>query len=162
MCAGNEDEKTVREAIAKPLAQLNAIKRRNTWYVQSDQTLSAVNLQKSQWSRAYYLNIAIFLQADFPRSKLPPEYRAEVRFRLDQLAAENHRLPDALNLENQMNNEERAQIITGLVQDIAVPIIRSSATIEGVRGLYNAGVLQRAFITGVGRQILQSQTHAPE
>lgn len=82
------------EGIAKPiLKKAGYKKKRLTWHKDHDELILVFNIQSSQWSDRYYLNLGIYLKKIGNESK-PPEYRCHVRRRLESL------IPDAkLKLE---------------------------------------------------------------
>ncbi|HWL09243.1 MAG TPA: DUF4304 domain-containing protein [Planctomicrobium sp.] len=69
------------KALAALLKPLGFKKRRTTWYLQTVDTIQAINVQGSQWGPAYYLNVGTYLRA-LGEESMPPEYRCHIRARI--------------------------------------------------------------------------------
>lgn len=76
----NETRKFANKALSVFLKDYNFKKRGSVWVLQKKEFLILFDLQKSQWTDAYYVNVGI--QLNNLDEKLPRAYRAEFNFRL--------------------------------------------------------------------------------
>ena len=103
-----------------------------TWRRTTDESLVLLNIQGSQWSRSFYVNLGAYYRAlgDLDR---PPEYQCHVRARLSQLVPDLRRLADLLDFETPVPNAERSTELVELVQEHALRWLDCVATVAGGR-----------------------------
>lgn len=58
----------------------------STWHRDQDRIIQVMNIQKSQWSDRFYINVGIYLK-DLGTEARPTEYRCHVRCRAEQLVS---------------------------------------------------------------------------
>ena len=122
----------VKTAFARWGSEHGYRKKSTRWYLDGDDVLVVVDLQKSQYGRAYYVNVAFWLR-ELGDDPSPPENRCHVRTRLEKIANVEDELP-ALNLEIDIPVERRERMLESLLAhlDDRVTVLRS------VRSLKNA------------------------
>ena len=91
-----------------------------------------VNLQKSQWGEQFYINLGIFLKA-LGNAKSPKENECHIRVRLSSLAEAREHLDSALDVESELTDEERTQVIGTAVRNTALPFLGDRSTLGGIR-----------------------------
>jgi hypothetical protein len=65
-------------------------KRSGSWYRRQADTISVLNLQKSQYGPSYYVNLGVWL-SPLGDSGSPPPHHCHVQTRLEALAPESER-----------------------------------------------------------------------
>ena len=115
----------------------------NGWYKQSDECLIALELQSSNYSHLYYLNMYVYVQgyngAEFNEiSKDLINGRRKILFRREDKIYSP--LFD-LNQENKLPDGERVKQIDAFFQEWLVPFSEEALTKKGVLGLIESGRL---------------------
>ena len=120
------------------------------WYLETDETVEVVNLQKSQWGNQYYVNLGILLKA-LDQSNTPKEYQCHIRARLNDVADEAIDWGKILDLEDaSVVEEQRATATSNALRDNALPFLRKMSTTNGIKhelsdkGFGNLAVMQIA------------------
>lgn len=72
------------KALHIPLKSAGFKKKSSSWYLDGQDTIVVVNLQRSNWSRCYYVNIGIWLKA-LLEVTFPKHYQCHIDLRLDEL-----------------------------------------------------------------------------
>jgi hypothetical protein len=125
---------------------LGGEKHSGSWYVRSDETIAVANLQKSQYSVCYYLNIGFWFpeieDVQFPKSeKCHCVGRAGL---LDQ--AKRFDLDRMLDLEAPMSDERRVQLIDDFVNEVVSPVFDMCRTVDGLKKLIAEGEPLQYFL----------------
>ena len=134
----------VVRAIESSLQKDGWRKKSGSWYKRAPETLLVVNIQKSNYSRLYFLNLAIFMpnRAD----EFSPYEQAPVRLRVNDLpGAEQYSPRELLDLERPLADDERESRITKMMEDLVLPDMNKCGTVDGLM----PGGSGRAVIDGV-------------
>lgn len=116
---GNVIENTMK----KLLKHEGFIKKRLAWYKKTDHCSCLVELQKSQWSDQYYINIAVAYNELNP-PEFPKEYQCHIRGRLSKLIKNPELLGKCMDLEDDsISDELRESEIRTAIKDNALPIL---------------------------------------
>jgi hypothetical protein len=120
-CKMPSTENKLLQASISPLLKRHGFKKTGaTWRRTIDEVIAVINIQGSQWSRTFYLNLGVYyLQIG---DKLQPcEFDCHVRTRLENLTDNRTRLIEVLDFENDIPNEARLLEITGQMESQALP-----------------------------------------
>jgi hypothetical protein len=123
-------------------------RRKETWYRMNEDTITLVNLQKSQWGGQYYVNLGVYLR-DLGQSKSPPEYQCHIRARLTAIAGdERAAIEEALDLEaSGIPIKQRGDVLRRGLADIAVPFLNERNVLPQLRELHARGQLDRGSVS---------------
>jgi hypothetical protein len=125
--------------------RLGLVKRSGSWYRTGHEVISVLNLQRSQYGRRYYVNLAFWLTA-FGEERFPKEHKCQIRIRLDEVEpdkkAEIERL---LDLEEPLPG--RRDALRQIFDSALMPFLDAGGTLAGLRQLYRDGRLIRAYIS---------------
>lgn len=132
------------------------LQRKSTsWYGENGEVISVTNLQKSQHSSRYYLNQGFWL-SELGSERYPRDTACHIRFRVGSLpgidAAELDRL---LNPDEAIPDDARAAVLTNLLGNQLVPVIRQGASVAGLRYMFAHGIFKAAGIRGPAQAILK-------
>ena len=120
-------------------------KHSGRWYRRTDETVAVSELQKSEYGPQYYFNQAFWLlcvgDTDYPLERL-----CHVRFRLGALTGDRKSIDDLLDLEVEMDDEERAERIKEVLSRYLLPVIERGGTVEGLRAMVEDGTLDESLI----------------
>ena len=117
-------------------------KRRYTWYRHHPETILVLDLQKSDYSGQYYVNLAVALRGLNPE-EFPSEERCHIRIRLDKVIDDQKTVLTVFDLENRaLTDNERCQQIREMIgrgsqwlEELATPeaIARRLSSNESLR-----------------------------
>jgi len=137
---------STKESAKRVEAEFNAIlkplgfnKRARHWVRETAQCFTLVNLQKSQWGDKFYVNLGAFVRQLDPQVTAPLEHHCHYRIRLTELVPDAAALERGLDLENEVAEEERFEVISSALRDYGVPWLKSVETLEGMRERLAAG-----------------------
>lgn len=150
--------KDLEDVIDSVLSPIGFRRRARTWYKINEDTISLLNLQKSQWGGQYYVNLGVYL-SDLGRAKYPPEHQAHIRVRLSAITGEDTSALDAaLDLERkEIGMKERHSVIARVVTAVAIPFLGERSTLPRLRQLHAGGRLGPVLITRETRALLEQQ-----
>ena len=143
------DEKKNLESILKPVLKGHGFRKKGgTWWKQLDKFTQVVNIQGSQFSKRFYLNLAVYIKS-LGKKEWPAEYDCHVRVRLSTIA--DHEKVDALlNYENHLEILEREKIAS-LLEEFGIPWLENTSSYEGAKEEY---ILPNRVMTKHQRQEL--------
>ncbi|SDA69258.1 DUF4304 domain-containing protein [Sinorhizobium sp. NFACC03] len=107
----------VADAVSSLLKPLGFRRKSSSWYLENDETVLIVNVQRSQFGPQYYLNFSVVIRA-ISTVPQPKEYHGDIRFRLEEtLPAHSHELcKKLLNLEYPLSDDERSLRLVELIK----------------------------------------------
>jgi hypothetical protein len=110
------------------------------WFVESSETIIVLELQKSNYSHAYYLNIKIYVQGLFGN-----QYRREKRLVKTDVGDVFTRTPaeydEIFNLDSTIDVSDRIKLLYRLFSEYIQPIITLASTKSGILELDKKGQL---------------------
>jgi len=114
------EKKQLEGAFAPLLKQIGFKKRGGTWHRAKSEGIQVINIQGSQWSRIFYVNLGVYF-ADLGKKEIPAEYDCHIRIRLDQLVPDHARLQQLLDLHSKIFVEAEGAELVALVVQFGVP-----------------------------------------
>ena len=91
-----------------------------TWRKQFPDAITVLNLQRSQWSHAWFVNLGVCFRA-LDSAEKPTENRCHMRHRLDTLVPNPSQWPTVLDFDSPMALETRARELAWCVQEFGLP-----------------------------------------
>jgi hypothetical protein len=136
------------EVISAVLVPAGFRKRKDTWYKANEDTITLLNLQKSQYGGQYFVNLAVYLR-DLGTATSPSEHQSHIRVRLTAIAGgEASAIDEALDLEQpNMSTEKRRTTLTRALTTMALPFLSERSVLAHVRELHAQGSLGPVLIT---------------
>lgn len=125
-------------------------KKSGYWYRRQAETIAVIGLQRSQYSHAYYLNVAIWLLA-LGDAVAPREQTCHVRTRADRLVPDGEALTSALNLDERI--EERSATLA-FALEIVDGFLLACGTIEGCKVLPGSTLIERSLVRGPAQDLI--------
>lgn len=141
----SDSQRQLAEALSPILKAAGYRKRALNWHRDWADTISVLNLQKSQWGDQFYINCAIYLKA-LGDEETPPAYRCHIRIRLDDLLPKRSRLHELLDFEKNIKKETRLGEIEELVKSVALPWLEEHAQIERLKSVVRSDEPRNIFI----------------
>jgi hypothetical protein len=125
-------------------------KKSGYWYRRQAETIAVIGLQRSQYSRAYYLNVALWLLA-LGEAVSPKEHTCHVRTRADRLALDADAITIALNLEERVS--DRSAVLAGALAR-SDELLRSCETTDGCKTLPGKMLIERSLVRGPAQKLI--------
>ena len=127
------EERKILEQFLKPLMKELGFKKQGpSWHRSSADTIEVLNIQGSQWSKNFYINLGTYFKAIGSDEK-PKEYDCHIRQRLCGVTDDLNECNSTLSFENSINLEERESNLKRLVSQFAIPWLEKCATVEGAK-----------------------------
>lgn len=125
----------LKKIIGKILKDNNFVTLNGNWFKESDETIVVLNLQKSNFSDKYYLNIRIFIKGLFCNFS-----KMDKKWIKNQIGDVFLRAPKEfdyiLDMENNIGLEERIEKIQDLFNKFIVPFSSEAFSVAGIKSLY--------------------------
>ena len=138
------DKKTFKKTIAIPFQKAGFVKKGQSWYLDGNDALIVINLQKSNWGERYYINMGIWLKA-FGEASFPQFNHCHLYYRVENFFPENRELIlFGCSLEN--SSPEILAELTGFIESQLIPFLQSCTVISRLREMMIQGALEGGFV----------------
>jgi len=118
--------------------------RASTWYLDQQDCIFVINLQRSRFGPQYYINLGAYYK-EYGDEGRPKEECCHVRTRLDSLT--NHDIARALNLDDQsIEDSYRISWISECVNTTMMDYFESINSLHKVKHLIKCGELKNSFV----------------
>ncbi len=146
----------IKNTVDKTFRSHGFHKKSGTWYRESEETMLVANLQKSQYSEVYYINIGVWVKA-LGGNALPKEHQCHIRVRLGSLAGKQS--DKALNADDTSVSEtERVVLILASIEQFGIPFMIANSSIPGIRNQLDSGNLSKALVHVKVKELVSSGT----
>lgn len=130
------DKKIVAGLLDDALKSIGFNRSGLTWRRTSDDIITVVSIQSSEYDEAIYLNIGFWIRSLGRDIKSPKEHECHVRGRAeDVLPPREPDIQDLMFPETTMTDEARAQELADIINTHLVPLLRDQSTVLGLRQL---------------------------
>jgi hypothetical protein len=85
------DKKTFKKAIAGPFENATFVKKGQSWYLDGEDSIIVVNIQKSNFDEEYFMNVGIWLRG-LGVALFPKENQCHLSCRIERLFPEDREL----------------------------------------------------------------------
>jgi hypothetical protein len=147
------DKKSFKKAIALPLETANFTKKGQSWYLNSNDVIIVVNLQKNDWADEYFINIGIWLKA-LGDVSFPSENNCHLSHRVERLFPNEETLiRDASSLEK--SNTALLGSLSEFIVTKLIPFLYDCTHIQKLKEFYLTGKFRAGFIRRDAVEILR-------
>ena len=147
----------IQQEFDKFAKSLRMAKHSGSWYRTCGDVDQVLELQKSQFGRNYYVNVALWLRT-LGDTKFPKENQCHVRARLETLAADSaSELACLLDLDCYIPDGERQSLLREFLQRRLQPFLDRATSVQALRGLHREGILRSAAIRGPALSLLETR-----
>jgi len=148
------DKKSFKKAIATPLEKAGLIKKGQSWYLDGKDVLIVINLQKSDWSELYYINIGFWLKG-LGRAAFPEFYDCHLYCRIHDFFPEKIDLIfSGFSLEK--STPEKLGELSRFLEYEFIPFLRECTNEQKLKELMTLGKLNNGLVQKEARQYLLS------
>jgi hypothetical protein len=117
--------KDLERSITEILKEEGFKKKGTSWYFETPECISVLDLQKSQWGGQHYINLGVFVK-QFDATPFPKEHQCHIRGRLSEIVADKTQFERYLDLEdNSFSVEQKLRAIVETIQKDALPLLSS-------------------------------------
>ena len=108
-------------------------KKKLNWYLDGEDTIGVLNLQKSNYGEKYYINLALWIK-QLGDADAPQEHKCHVRCRWEDIVKEDEKLLERLlNLE--IDVPARDERLRSALTNFVVPFFMQTRSIEQIKQL---------------------------
>ena len=134
------------ERITRVVKPAKFKKHGSNWYATLRDCIAVINLQKSQWSNRYYINIGVS-PSDLIGRKTALEEDFDIRIRASQLTG-CESLDDALNFADEVESLDAAASATlgECLRQQVMPFLMSLSTIEAIKEFLRSPLASRIAV----------------
>ena len=126
----SEENKTL-QGILKPLLKEAGYKKKGaTWHHLGEHFIRVLNIQGSQWSTSFYLNLGIYIRGLGDDLK-PTEYQCHVRERMDGIVPSKIEASDLLDFTIEV--PEREEKLRVVILIYVLPWLEEKSSTDGLR-----------------------------
>ena len=126
---------------------------RRAWFWGTDEVVVVCSLQKSQWTRAYYLNVGFYFRS-FGNELHTAAESCHISLRGEDLLGHESDLRELLDLEQPIEDGDRSLRLYMLLHESLEPAIKQADTVAGVRAMLADGSLPDYKLTIAARTAL--------
>jgi hypothetical protein len=148
------DKKKLKKQFSDKLKTANFKLKSNAWYKENKENIIVVELQKSNYSESYFLNIAVWLKA-LGEDQFPKERYCHIRMRADSYFTDSGaEIDDTLDFSETELDAEKSASIDRLLLEKVLPLSDKLSSIEGLKVLYRNGEFENVFLHKNARELL--------
>ena len=148
------DKKKLKKQFSDKLKKANFKLKSNAWYKETEENIIVVELQKSNYSESYFLNIAVWLKA-LGEHQFPKERFCHIRMRADSYFIDyGAEIAEALDFSETELDVKKIVSIDWLLQEKILPLSEKLSSIGGLKLLYRNGEFDNVFIHKNARELL--------
>jgi len=127
------EENKILQGFLKPVLKDAGYKKKGaTWHCQDEEFVRVLNIQGSQWSTSFYLNLGIYIRALGDEST-PTEYKCHIRQRIDGIVPDRAEAFRLLDFNEAIDPIEREKGIKEIVSDYGLKWLKEKSSIEGLK-----------------------------
>ncbi len=130
----SSENKLLQQALAPAFKAVGYRKIGATWRLDDNEFIRVFNIQGSQFSKTFYLNLGIYIRA-LGDSVAPTEAHCHVSRRLSDVVPSRERLHALLDFEQPIPNGQRTLELAGIIEQYAIPWLTNHASISSLRSL---------------------------
>ena len=143
----------VQAEVARVAKGRGMTRKSGSWYLAGPETILILNLQKSNYSRRYFVNLGVWLLG-VGEAQFPPEHKAHIRTRITHLVESRGRVDQLLDadwLEEHPGEEAELRETLDRVLDDVTPMVSSLDALRSERG---RAFLKSWLVTGEAQTLL--------
>ncbi len=151
--------KSLSEIFRNELKPLGFKQKADTWYRENEQVVQVLNIDKADFTKCYYVNIALWLKALGPLP-IPKEHLCHVRDRWEEVMPQIDRkyLEKLLDLnDTSIGEHERAVELSRLLQTYIIPFFLQMDSLSAIQQAYQTKSLPLRMIVVKAQTLLSKE-----
>lgn len=152
------EQRFLVDTIGKLLRPAGFKKKSDSWYLSSEETISVINLQKSDFGKLYFVNIGVLLKC-ICKEDFPKEYKCHIRFRWTSLIPQDEKKLERLMDFNDeiISDADRLREISRLLEAFILPFFSSAKTLDGLRKLFKSNNWPVCLVNVKAQEVLRRE-----
>ena len=130
------DSAQFKKIVDNELKSQGFIKKGNSWYSSTNECIVLLNLQHSNFSSFYYVNLGSFLRKRNYDEKYPKETECHIRTRVPYGVNDDESYHEILDLTTDISDEKRELLLIDMIHKYCLPTLLKLSSIEGIKKLY--------------------------
>lgn len=147
----------LKRTVAFSLSKFGFKRKGWSWYFSNEDNVVAIDLQKSNYSLKYYINICNApLSMNVDGMPTPKEHKFPIRIRADGVFPSlEGEIDKIFDLENDMfPDEQRSERISDLLENDIAPFALRIGDISGLKSAIAEGIFERGLISIAAKEHL--------
>lgn len=130
-------------------------KQSGSWHRSTSDVVTVANLQRSQYSPRYYVNIGLWLR-ELGDAVAPKENKCHVGIRIGQLlgAQDDAQVNSLLDLETEMPDDQRRGALLAMFGVVLRPALEAGESMETLRSPAGRRLREAALVAGRAQALL--------
>ena len=129
-------EKRHLAELLKPLLKSKGFKKRGaTWWRHLDGFIQVINIQGSQWSKKFYINLGVYI-CEVGDKEFPTDPDCHVRRRLEAICGPQSGILELLNYEDFAPDEPPRSELADMLEEHGLVWLDRCSTLEGAEAEY--------------------------
>jgi hypothetical protein len=146
------DKKTFKKAFGAPMQKAGSVKKGQSWYFEGKDAVVVINLQKSDWSELYYINLGIWLKA-FGEATFPQFNHCHLYYRVEHFFPEQRALT-LVGCDLERSDPEILDDLSMFIGRQLIPFAQECTDENKLRELMSRGVLEGGLVRIEARMYL--------
>jgi hypothetical protein len=148
--------KRIKKLFTEQLKPFDFVKQSTDWYYNNDELTMVINLQKSNYDKLYFLNVAIWLNETNGINQFPKENHCHIRMRAEDLFKS---IPKALNPRelfdfNVSISDKKIEDVNIFLKEYFGPSLNNLKSIDSLKVLYREDFFKYSYLEKNARTIL--------
>ena len=135
------ERKEFIKILSKYFIEHNFIKEKQIWYIERDEVIIAIDIQQSQYSKLFYINIRIYIKDFYTKNLYTSQQLMEVIKKRHGMFFATITNNTFFNLDYILDDEIREYKIINHLNTYLIPIIKLAGTKSGVKELITKSIL---------------------
>jgi hypothetical protein len=139
----------------KSLSPLGFCSSKNNFFLDGNDVVVVINLQKSNYDKNHFLNVGIWIKAIGGENKSPAENSCHIRSRADGFIDRSY--PESKFGKLLNHDAERQRELPDAISEHLYPLIEKMRSTDSLAQMYREGNLTNAFINKEARDFLSRE-----
>ncbi|KAF0144252.1 MAG: hypothetical protein FD156_1937 [Nitrospirae bacterium] len=148
------NKKEFKKAIAEPLRASGFLSRGQTWYLDGQDAIAIINIQKYEYSEMYFINVAFWLKA-LGYMEFPPAHKCHLDFRVESLFPQHRELLIASCTLTEAD-EDNVRWLKAFIVDELVPFCRECLQQSQLKIFYKEGRFLEGMVRKEAKTVLSN------
>ena len=130
----------------KPFFKEHGFKKKGaTWHRDTGEFIQVVNIQGSQWSPSFYINLGVYIKR-FGGKETPDEAECHARERLNQIVENKNRFNDLLNYEIRIDTDVRVNELRFSLKNEGLNWLKRLSNLNEIKNVFEGSNTLTPFL----------------
>lgn len=129
------------------------VKNSGSWYLEREETILVADLQKSNYSQRYFLNLSVWLR-EIEEARFPAERKCHVRTRLTQLVPDSGQVDQLFDDEWLEAHPDAVAMVGSLLDTVVGNVMEVTASLGALQSAEGQVFVRTALVSGSAQALL--------